>query len=240
MKGGVISEQGSYRQLLRNKGDFAEFLIQFLSQDSEEAIDNEDLTVIEEMVAAVKPELERRISKKSNSFSESGSVKDLLKRTLSKISIASKASDKKTKTLEMPAKNQNKLIEAETTETGSVKLAIYLDYAKAVGFIGVGISLICFATSQGFNLGGSLWLTAWSNDALDISKRNDTNLRDLRLGVYGGLGALEASFQWIGTLCIYLTALKGSKIIHNEMLEHIIQAPMSFFDTTPLGRILNR
>jgi ABC-type multidrug transport system fused ATPase/permease subunit len=34
--------------------------------------------------------------------------------------------------------------------------------------------------------------------------------------------------------------LKSSKRIHNETLKSLLQSPMSFFDETPQGRILNR
>jgi hypothetical protein len=36
MKDGRISEQGSYQQLVDNKGEFQEFLLQHLAQDSED------------------------------------------------------------------------------------------------------------------------------------------------------------------------------------------------------------
>ena len=34
--------------------------------------------------------------------------------------------------------------------------------------------------------------------------------------------------------------LIGSHVLHQSMLERVINAPMSFFDNTPAGRILNR
>ena len=39
-----------------------------------------------------------------------------------------------------------------------------------------------------------MWLSGWSNDALDPQKALDPRVRDLRLGVYGGLGAGESEF----------------------------------------------
>ena len=34
--------------------------------------------------------------------------------------------------------------------------------------------------------------------------------------------------------------VRAAKTVHNMLLENLLRSPMSFFDTTPLGRIINR
>lgn len=44
----------------------------------------------------------------------------------------------------------------------------------------------------------------------------------------------------ISMICFVFGTLKASKNLHEPVLVNILKSPMSFFDTTPLGRILNR
>ena len=64
--------------------------------------------------------------------------------------------------------------------------------------------------------------------------------RDTYLGVYGGLGLGQTIAVIFASLFLYISTLTGANKLHRIMLGNVLRSPMSFFDTTPQGRILNR
>ena len=113
--------------------------------------------------------------------------------------------------------------------------------------IGITITLLSYLTSNLFSIGTNVWLSDWSSDA-SIKEckyhKNETfheKSKVLRLGVYVGLGLAQTIFMLIATVTLNLSCLRGANILHNKMLVHIMNSPIStFFDVTPIGRILNR
>uniref|UniRef100_A0A8C9LAD4 Uncharacterized protein n=1 Tax=Pavo cristatus TaxID=9049 RepID=A0A8C9LAD4_PAVCR len=141
------------------------------------------------------------------------------------------------KAQEEPVKKGQKLIEKEAVETGRVKFSMYLQYLRAVG---LGFSF-CIAMSYvgdyAAYVGTNLWLSAWTDDAERY--QNETypvQQRDLRIGVFGALGVSQGECEYTG--CCSLS--DASRIVHEQLLSNILRVPMSFFDTTPTGRIVNR
>lgn len=45
---------------------------------------------------------------------------------------------------------------------------------------------------------------------------------------------------FLATLSMFLGALGAARFLHNNLVHKLIRAPMSFFDRTPHGRIINR
>uniref|UniRef100_A0A182MKW0 ABC-type glutathione-S-conjugate transporter n=1 Tax=Anopheles culicifacies TaxID=139723 RepID=A0A182MKW0_9DIPT len=239
LREGEISESGTYQELMDKKGSFAEFLIQHLQEVSEEAEDLDEIKQqLENSVGGEEllNQLKRTNSKRSRSesTSETGSVKDISRQnstTDSNTSLRRRTSEK------VPEVSKTKLIEQEKSETGSVKWEVYKHYLKSIGLTLSIATVILNMIFQGFSIGSNLWLSRWSTDE---SAENDTSVRDMYLGVYGAFGAGQVLTNFIASLTFALGALYAAKTMHELLLRYVLRWPMSLYDTTPLGRVLNR
>jgi len=60
------------------------------------------------------------------------------------------------------------------------------------------------------------------------------------MGIYASLGIALTMMFFIFGATIGLIAYFASKSLHLRAINFVMHAPMSFFETTPLGRIMNR
>lgn len=90
-------------------------------------------------------------------------------------------------------------------------------------------------TTQALSNLFEVWLSIWSNAYLDDGKAPNY-LRN----VYILLGLMIVLAYLVRGLSFAIQALRSSKTLHNNLVRGIMSAPMSFFDGTPMGRILNR
>lgn len=138
------------------------------------------------------------------------------------------------KTQKKKRKSGKALMQAEERAVKSVPWSVYIDYVRASGTIlNAPIVLTFLLLSQAANLGTSLWLSWWTSDKFGYSK-------GLYIGVYGALGASQALMLFLFSLALTLMGTVASKTMLNRAITRALRAPMSFFDTTPLGRITNR
>ncbi|KAL8871245.1 MAG: hypothetical protein Q9174_002883 [Haloplaca sp. 1 TL-2023] len=126
----------------------------------------------------------------------------------------------------------------EVGEQGKVKWDVYGEYAKTSNLIAVAIYLTVLVGAQTAQIGGSLWLKNWS----EVNQRYGGNPDVGKyIGVYFAFGIGSAALAVIQTLILWIfCSIEASRKLHERMAYSIFRSPMSFFETTPTGRILNR
>ena len=74
-----------------------------------------------------------------------------------------------------------------------------------------------------------------------ITKKQQTDQNhSTDLAVYGCLVGAAFVFACIRAYAFLLASLRCSERLHDKMVKATVQAPLLFFDTNPVGRILNR
>ncbi|XP_054437323.1 ATP-binding cassette sub-family C member 2 isoform X2 [Pteronotus mesoamericanus] len=249
LENGTISEKGSYSALLVKKGLFAKNLKTFMKQagpegeatvneDSEEEDDYGLMPSMEEIpedVASLTMKRENSLRRTLSRSSRSSS------RPLKPLKNSLRTQNVNTqKEEEEPVKGQ-KLTKKEFIETGKVKFSIYLKYLRAVGWCSFFFIILAYVINFVAFIGSNLWLSAWTNDSKTYNGTNyPASQRDMRVGVYGALGLVQGISVLIANLWSAYGFIHASNILHKQLLNNILRVPMSFFDTTPIGRIVNR
>lgn len=134
---------------------------------------------------------------------------------------------------------EGKLIQDEEREKGSIGKEVYWAYLTIVkGGILVPIIVLAQTSFQVLQIASNYWM-AWAcptsgDDTTPIVGMDHVLLVYSLLSVGSSLGVLVRST--VSAKSGILTAQK----LFERMLHSVLRAPMSFFDSTPTGRILNR
>jgi len=133
---------------------------------------------------------------------------------------------------------KGQIVQEEEREKGKVEFSVYWKcITTAYGGALVPFILLAQILFQGLQIGSNYWM-AWATPiSTDVEPPVDgTTL----IGVYVSL-AIGSSFCILARAMLLVTAgYKTATILFNKMHYCIFRAPMSFFDSTPSGRILNR
>ncbi|XP_017164453.1 canalicular multispecific organic anion transporter 1-like isoform X1 [Poecilia reticulata] len=227
---GRVSEVGSYQSLRDSKGAFSEFLDTYGSEQSNQTSSEDGCHDKEDFISDSEDD-QTDVSLADDVFrrSQRGS------RSRSRLRKNSNL-----KSLENTKKGQ-RLIEKETMETGQVKFSVWLQYVQAMGWGYAFWALFIYVMQNVAFIGQNLWLSDWTNDAVEYYNQTySPKKRDTRVGVFGALGMAQGLFVFLGTLLLTNAAVNASRVLHSRLLNNVLRVPMVFFDTTPLGRILNR
>ncbi len=118
-----------------------------------------------------------------------------------------------------------------------VSAKVYWAYVSACG----GVMFLIMASS-------CMFFTEFSRILRSLTLRDWTNLKgdsfmeqaSYYIGVYAGLAGLQVLSAFANTAMFVWGGYRAAKVLHQSALARIIRSPMSFFDSTPVGRILTR
>jgi ABC-type multidrug transport system fused ATPase/permease subunit len=151
----------------------------------------------------------------------------------------------------------SKLVSEELRKTGKISTEAYLSWIHASGgFMVAFFILALFAAGEGVGFLSNWWLTYWSRHADEASQVSFLstyaiiNLSAALAGVFRmlfvALVSLKASrhvrYFAFHLCCIPFLFISNVALLQlfDGLLNAVLYAPMSFFDTTPVGRLVNR
>ncbi|XP_063555578.1 multidrug resistance-associated protein 1 isoform X3 [Gorilla gorilla gorilla] len=245
MSGGKISEMGSYQELLARDGAFAEFLRTYASTEQEQDAEENGSTVMDEEEAGITgvsgPGKEAKQMENGMLVTDSAG-KQLQRQLSSSSSYSGDISRHHNSTAELQkaeAKKEEtwKLMEADKAQTGQVKLSVYWDYMKAIGLFISFLSIFLFMCNHVSALASNYWLSLWTDDPIVNGTQEHTKVR---LSVYGALGISQGIAVFGYSMAVSIGGILASRCLHVDLLHSILRSPMSFFERTPSGNLVNR
>jgi ATP-binding cassette, subfamily C (CFTR/MRP), member 1 len=126
-----------------------------------------------------------------------------------------------------------KLIRDEDRAVGHVKLAVWKHFFVTFGFKYTAIFMISAFCSGGAKLANGFWLAAWM-DSGDHDKQTYFTV------VYAALQMTSVFFVIAWIVDLAFGRYHMSIVIHRKSLWGVFRSPMVYFDSTRLGRIINR
>lgn len=135
-----------------------------------------------------------------------------------------------------PKEGKSVLIKQEERETGVVSWKVLTRYKNALGGLWVVLILFaCYILTEALRVSSSTWLSHWTDQS---------HSKSYGAGYYNLIYALLSFGQVMVTLAnsfwLIVSSLYAAKRLHDAMLNAILRAPMVFFHTNPIGRIINR
>ncbi|KAJ5069267.1 multidrug-resistance like protein 1 isoform i [Anaeramoeba ignava] len=131
---------------------------------------------------------------------------------------------------------KGELVKEEEREFGAVASFYYKHYIKVAG--GCCILFIVIVSGifrESFRVAADYWLAIWTDGTIFHDKTDR-----FYIGIYVAISCGMFLFAFIFSAIWIFASIRASKRIHNDLLFAIARAPTRFFDTTPIGRILNR
>lgn len=135
----------------------------------------------------------------------------------------------------------------ETSETGAVGFNVYARYWTSIGHFLAFLILLSMLLMQSSRNVTDFWLSFWVSQ--DPGHSNITHLlydrfhqrtTNYYLTVYALLAVVNTFFTLYRAFIFAYGGVHAAQKIHEKLLTKVIYSKITFFDISPIGRILNR
>ncbi|KAI8620137.1 P-loop containing nucleoside triphosphate hydrolase protein [Chytriomyces sp. MP71] len=134
-----------------------------------------------------------------------------------------------------PQAAAKQLMTVEERAMGRVNAKYYFIYLNRAGGIFIcSMILLCAFVWQTSKIVTDLWLTFWLSFQISNFSNQDY------IYTYLGLAVAQAALLLVMSYAVAVSTIRAGRQLHNECLDSVLLAPMSFFETNPIGRIISR
>ena len=128
------------------------------------------------------------------------------------------------------------VVQREGTDEGQSVMGYLVTYWRAMGWGNLLRSLSLCVAAYGSYAFCDVWLALWVRhyDELDDGDKHTYGL------VYVGGCLLQLVLMLLLSASNALASINASRTLHSECLEALLHAPMSWFESTPSGRVTSR
>ena len=131
------------------------------------------------------------------------------------------------------ASKGDQLIKQEEREIGNTGLKPYKQYLNQnKGYLYFFLSLLCHITFVTCQIVQNSWMAA------NVDSPHISTLLLIIVYLFIGLGSIVILL--FRSFTLVLLGIESSKSLFTQLLSSLFRSPMSFYDSTPLGRILSR
>lgn len=197
---------------------------------------NELMTTVPDFTAMMNEYGHSHAGSKENDGTNTSSVPTEKESSISATSAKPKTEGSTPSTAAVVAANKT-LMTVEEKNEGVVRGEYYWRYLGAGGNVVFILSVLfwAYALGQLAQLVSQWWITFWTAD-----KSYVLHDEGFYMGIFVALGIAASLLSFVRVLIMAYMGIRASRTLHAKVLDTVLKAPMAFFDTTPLGRLISR